>query len=135
LYKKASEKEDLLFVERSLTGSVEKRKILESYFVKPDEQVAFIEQIEKLGNLARVDLKLSSVTPPKKTGDEFLLDFTAKGEFSNMNKLFALIDEMPYRISVQKANLSSSNSNDSFIEKVPMWSGTFTLVLESYLDK
>jgi hypothetical protein len=132
LYKKASEKEILLSIEKSLASTVDKRKIMETYFVKPAEAVSFIEQIEDLGDYARVEIKLNSVTPPKKKGEVFFLDFSAKGGFENMYRLFSLIDEMPYRVSIKKATLAAQapEKNDSAAE----WNGSFTVMLESYTD-
>jgi len=132
LYRKVSEKDDLSSLERSLTNSTEKRAILESYFVRQEGAVAFIEQIENLGGYAGVDLKLNSVTPPKKTTDEFLVDFSATGKFENMYKLFALVDEIPYRVYIKKAALSVLKSDQK--NAAPLWSGNFTIVLESYLE-
>jgi hypothetical protein len=131
LYKKESEKGTLESTAKSLADTVEQRKILDSYFVTPMQAVSFIEKVEKLGGYSNTQMVLSSVTPPKKQGEGLLLGWSASGRFEDIYRLFALIEKMPYRMSVQTAIISKAGTENN----PERWTGSFSVVLESYLEK
>jgi hypothetical protein len=132
LFKKESEKDALNATERSLVDTVDKRKILDAYFIKPEQAVTFIEQVEKLGVITGTKVTIKSVVSPKKPGESFLLDFSAKGKFEDIYRLFGLIDEMPHKVTVKTAAISQSKNSE---QDASEWTGSFLITLESYLDK
>jgi hypothetical protein len=130
LYEKESEKGALDSTEKSLADTEQQRKILDSYFINSTQAVSFIEKIEKLREYSHTEMVLNAVTPPKKQNEGLLLDFSASGNFEDIYRLFALIEKMPYRMTVRNAILAKSGN-----EKNPeRWTGSFSVVLESYLN-
>lgn len=131
LYKKESEKGALDSTAKSLADTSEQRKILDAYFITPTQAVSFLEKMEKLGGYSNTIIVLKAVTPPKKQGDGLLLDFSASGNFQDVYRLFSLLEEMPYRMMMRTAILSKSGD-----EKNPeQWTGSFSVVLQSYLEE
>ncbi|MFA5831539.1 MAG: hypothetical protein WC878_06965 [Candidatus Paceibacterota bacterium] len=129
LYRRASDKGILLRLEKTLKETASQRALLDDYLVTPSETLTFIEQIEDLGKKSQTDVLVTSLSNPKKKGDPFLLDFTARGSFQNMNRLFSLVEAMPFRVSIKEISLSAEEKEK---ESAPIWNASFKIVLESY---
>ena len=130
--KKESESGSLSITKKSLDDSVSKRKTLETYFITEDQTVSFIEQIEQLGDYSQANVKINSVIPPVKKGENFLLSLSASGKFEDIYRLLNLIEKMPYRVTIGKVSLIKKENE---IDIANQWIGSFTIYLESYVGK
>jgi len=131
LYRRASDEGALTRLEKTLADTEKQRALLDGYLVTSTETLSFIEQVEDLGKKSLTDVKVTSLSSPKKSGDPFLLDFTAQGEFGNISRLFSLVESMPFRISIKKANIAAI-PQDKGATTASLWQASFTIVLESY---
>jgi hypothetical protein len=129
LNRRASDKGALSRLEKSLADTEQQRALLSNYLITPEQTLSFIEQIESLGKKSLTDVKVTSVSSPKKTGDPFLLDFTAQGKFEDIYRLFSLLEEIPFRISIKNAAIAVDTQAK---QTPPLWNATFTIVLDSY---
>ncbi|OIO31377.1 MAG: hypothetical protein COZ49_03835 [Candidatus Yonathbacteria bacterium CG_4_10_14_3_um_filter_47_65] len=112
------------------------RDELNTHFVKGDNIVAFMEEIESLGSLANVSIKLDNV---EAFSEEYVLDFdfTSKGSFGGNMKLISLIDALPYKTNVQKVYLRNVGVpiSTSGTDALPEWEGRFSVEIIGYLDR
>ncbi len=119
-----SSKEKIQGLLRALEDTEKEREKLSEYFAAKTSAVAFIEQIEKLGKNAGVDLSVSSVSDGAKGGGAIELAFSATGSFSDMYRLIALIESIPYKVMLKKVDIQRMNDSGA-------WKGNFTVTLEN----
>ncbi|MCX6736375.1 MAG: type 4a pilus biogenesis protein PilO [Candidatus Parcubacteria bacterium] len=129
-YQQTSDAETLKRLESSLSDTEKQRALLNEHLITPSQTLTFIEQIESLGKQSLADVQVTSVASPKKKGEPFLLEFTASGGFENIYRLFSLVEEMPYRVTIRKVNLLANPPSN---ELPSSWRASFTIVLDSYL--
>lgn len=121
----ASDKEKIQNLERALKDTREDREKLSKYFVTKTSAVTFIEQIEKIGKNAGVDLLVTTVSDDAKDGGAIQISFSATGGFTHMYHLVALVESMPYKVIVKKADIQKISDQQG------NWRGSFTVMLES----
>ncbi|MBI2120032.1 MAG: hypothetical protein HYT94_00210 [Parcubacteria group bacterium] len=121
-----SDQEKIRELEGTLKDTKESRAKLDEYFIQKANTVTFIEYIEQLGKDAGVALTVSSVTDAPKGSVGIQLDFSAAGSFSGLYRLIALVELMPYKIALKKADVQR-------VETDGQWRGNFTIMLESFL--
>jgi hypothetical protein len=126
----ASDKEKIRGLERTLKDTEEDRNKLSEYFVTKTSAVAFIERIENLGKSAGVELSVNSVSDAAKNSGVLQLDFSATGSFSNMYRLMALVESMPYKVTLKKASMQKIGDQQ---EVTGDWKGDFMVTLESFV--
>ncbi len=129
-YQRTSDAETLKRMEKSLSDTEKQRVLLGEHLITPAQTLTFIEQIESLGKQSVADVQVTSILSPKKKGEPFLLEFTASGRFENIYRLFSLVEEMPYRVTIRKVTLSANPPSSGTASS---WRASFTLVLDSYL--
>jgi hypothetical protein len=126
----ASDKEKTQALARTLKETEKDRRVLSEYFVSKTSAVTFIEQIENIGKNAGVSLKVSSVSDEAKGSGGVQLSFSANGPFPEMYRLIALIESMPYKVTVKRANIQKMEGQGSVV-----WSGDFAVTLESFVQE
>ncbi len=129
-YQRTSDAEVLKRMERSLFETEKQRALLDEHLITPTQTLVFIEQVESLGKQSHTDVQVTSITSPKKKGEPFLLEFNASGGFENIYRLFSLVEEMPYRVTIRKANLVANPGGNGTTSS---WRASFVIVLDSYL--
>lgn len=109
----AREENSGIAMKRLLTNTNVEREKLDGYFLKSDTIVSFIESIESLSKLAKVDTSVNNVGidqgGSKDTFEYVSLSGTAEGSFNNLYWLLSLIESMPMKLEVSKV----------FVEKMP----------------
>ncbi|MFO0718645.1 MAG: hypothetical protein U0522_01280 [Candidatus Paceibacterota bacterium] len=135
----------------------EKIQKLESYFLHKDEVVPFIESIEDAGGKSGVDVSIASVgvtgAPQivESTGvgsgvvdekkDEMLaLRLDVKGSWGNVMNFVSYIENLPYKVSVDRVLFHKNSSVDMFFtagekntasigqkSSIPAWSATIEM--------
>jgi hypothetical protein len=123
----ASDKEKIHALERMLKETEKERARLSEYFVTKTNAVTFIEQIEKIGKNADVDLTVNSVSGETKDSGAIALNFSATGSFSALYRLIALVESMPYKATLKKTDMQRSDQKEK-----AAWKGNFTVMLESF---
>lgn len=128
----ASDKEKIQELERVLKDTEGDRDKLSQYFIAKTNAVTFIEQIEKIGKTAGVDLSVSSVSDDEKDRNSIQLNFSATGSFLHLYHLIALIESMPYKVVIKKADIQVG-ANGSPEVTTPLWEGSFVVLLEGFI--
>lgn len=127
-HQQASDQEKIQGFGRTLKETEKERNNLSEYFAAKTSAVTFIEQIEKIGKSAGVDLSVNSVSDEVKGGATTQLTFSAEGSFSALYRLIALVESMPYKVAMKKADIQIGDSKDT----IEIWKGNFSVVLESF---
>lgn len=117
-------------LERAISETSRSRELAASYFIRQNEAVAFIEKMENFGTRARISLSLgnAAVSPD---GALFRLNIRTKGSFEDTMYFWALLENLPHKISLERADFRTEKSEASAAESV--WTGDFTLAVESFL--
>jgi hypothetical protein len=101
------------------------REKLESYALKSDGLVAFIETLESLGKGARVSLAITSVdpAPAQRSGAEYLrLGLRFEGGWRNMLRFLGFLELLPFEAHVLEMRFSRLQD-----KKTEDWGGTAVL--------
>ncbi len=83
-------------------------KDIESFFLVYNEQniVNFIERIEQLAEETGVGLEISNLLPSNEDDKKYLnADFALKGDWEKINKMIALVENVPYKVSITDLSL------------------------------
>lgn len=108
------------------------RKKLDTYFVADDSIVDFIEDIEELGRYVGIDIEIASVNIDNdlKTEDaisEILnLNIETKGKWEDIFYFLSLIEKMPFKIDIEKADLYIVYEDDKKNVST-IWKGFFNI--------
>jgi hypothetical protein len=106
------------------------RNRLDSYFIKKDEAVNFIRQIETLGRQAEAPIEIVTVGIEAVRGDidvaeRLVLHLKAEGDLTNIVHLFSLLESMPYATRLSSARIEErAGAVDG---GMPRWQGTAVL--------
>lgn len=111
-----------------LESQSEKLKIdaqkMEQVFLKEENIVGFIENLEKLGRDAGVSVELSSVRMDDKNSKEPHFDLILKGGFNPLFHYIVLLENLPYQIIFEKLNMSSRDK---------LWEARTIIILSSFI--
>ncbi len=124
----ASDREKIQGFERVLKDTEKDRNQLSAYFITKTNEVTFIERIEKIGKSAGVALSVNSVSDKTKDSGAVELNFSTSGKFSDIYRLMALIESMPYKVTLKKADIRKAMVVGGAGSE---WKGDFTVALES----
>lgn len=130
------EAEEVRAIERAIAESKSEQDELLAYFVNKDGAVSFIERLESTGKTAGLAISLSNVSVPK-AGNVFQVDMATEGSFENTFYFLTLLEKLPYRISVEKANVrkkSAPGADSDDLQAPAVWTGSFTILLESFIS-
>jgi len=112
---------------------------LQTFFVGSDSVVVFIEKVENLARNVGVKLVTQNVAEDDASSlkDDFKkslkLKVSVSGSWKNILKLTALLENLPYKISLDNITISSDGAIISSDEKLsktnttPTWSGVLEL--------
>lgn len=118
-------------LENLLNENAGEREIIQNSFLGQRDLVRFIEDLERVGRDSGIDLKVESaslVSRPEELGPSFRL--RAQGSFSALFQYLLLLENLPYEISFEEANLSFSGTGSRKGEAP--WSGFYVIKLISY---
>lgn len=110
------------------------REELDAYFVKKGDAVSFIERLENMAKGAGLGISIASVSVPEKTS-ALRIEMATQGSFENTLYFLTLLENLPYKIFVEKANLHHKEGSSQDVPKGSgTWTGSFTVVLESFIN-
>ena len=115
------------------------RDLLSTFFLSPDSEVFFIEQIENLATSSGLTVKtknVSSVVGPTPTTKTFQIEESVSGSWNDIVYFMNYIENLPYDIHIQNMSLSqqvtasapiikgkkTSSKNQSIL-----WTGVFDI--------
>jgi Tfp pilus assembly protein PilO len=87
---------------------------LDSFFIKKNEEVVFIESIEKLASSTGVALEIKNISvDPKSSSKDFKEDISvnveAEGARSNLITFFKKLENMPKAVSLERFDIRSAD--------------------------
>lgn len=124
---------DLNSLERSLKDVVKEVSMLQSHFVRTDDIVSFLNQIEYLGSLVGVKATIESVNSRDgDTGKVLTLGVKTVGSFSATYKFLMLLENSQYEVEVTEVNLNRQDAISSSIPN-PVWGGNFSIDVLSFV--
>lgn len=100
-------------IERNLKSNLAIGNKLSGYFVKTDSIVDFIQKIESIINSNNVSGSVDSVSESKiadalyQNMSDLNLSITAKGDWNGLIKLVGLLENLPYKSTIDNVNFSN----------------------------
>lgn len=128
-HQQAADKEKIQGLERTLKDTARDRDSISKYFVSKTNAVTFIEQIENVGKSANVILSVNTVSDEAKDVGGIQLSFSATGGFSDIYRLIALVESLPYKVTLKKTDIQKVDERK---EGNAVWKGNFVVTLESF---
>ncbi|MBU6431563.1 MAG: hypothetical protein KGJ58_04290 [Patescibacteria group bacterium] len=123
-------------IKNLMNNTKKEREQIVGLFVQPNGTVDFIEAVESLGKIADVKLATESVGVDALNGkatssaELFRLSVKTEGTWSGTIHLLSLLENMPYKVSFEKASLDKVSDESSFAKDkrqvFPYWNGDFT---------
>lgn len=113
-------------IEKIIKDTKKERKKLNAYFVTRDDIVGFTQKIESLGRISNTQL---TITDLKTQDDTLSFRLSSKGKFADIVYLISLIENLPFKLSINKAyiNKISGDSSDG-----SRWNGNLNVVLHGF---
>ena len=120
---------------RVLSDVMFERERLESHFVSAEGPVAFIERLERLGEIVGVDLKIATVSV-RPLGKESIFEslevrFGADGEWKDLMHLIKLLEKEPLPLELTTVGLEHESGGQKVSgggnEKSKGWHGSFAV--------
>ncbi len=134
LYQKVEEernrKLDEVEAKELLRSTAASRKTLDSYFIKKENNLAFVEVLEDLGRKTKIDFSVTGANPSK---DNLTLSFEAAGTFQDLNHFLVLVEEMPYYVRPTDIYFSSDSGEQK--KGPPLWKLTGSLRVVGYIPE
>jgi len=117
-------------IKKLLEDAQEELNTLDFYFTTNDEIVAFIEEIENMGESSGVSVSLRSVDIGDKDDGALSVSLITSGKWKNVYHFLNLLELFPANIRIDKASLSKKERDDGNI-----WVGDFSFSLLSFSEK
>jgi hypothetical protein len=111
------EKESLLAFDslvKTVSNIKEDSEKINTYFIKRDEVVNFLDVIESLASTTKTQISIQSVSDKNSDPNSMLLSVVvhANGSYSNLHYLIRLFEELPYQTEIQNVRLLSQGTKD-----------------------
>lgn len=103
----------------------EPMQTLQNYFIQKDDEVAFIEQIEKVARVSGIKFEITSIDVVVGQTDSFKENVKVKmkleGSWRNIMYFTDKLEKMPFGVLVENLNLDSGSSGN--------WSGPIEFIV------
>ncbi len=124
---------DLNSLERTLKDMNKEISMFETHFVRTNDVVSFLNQIEYLGSLVGVKVKIDSVDSLEEgIGPVLTLGISTSGSFASTYKFLTLLENSQYELEVSEMNLSRQGTNSTPGQN-PLWGSTFRIKLFTFV--
>ncbi len=119
----ASSNENAQVVRRSVREIQAQREVLDTYFIKEDEIVSFLDDIEEIGDHARLPIEVIAVEsgiPIDKDGliRPLSISLRVSGELEDIFYALAMLEAMPRAVSVDGVGLTQEREEGTWIGEV-----------------
>lgn len=111
-----------------MDDTAERRVKVDTFFIKDDKVVDFLDSLDTLGTKNGVKLTINSVgvAPLTKPSSSFLEQLNIKiqveGSWANVYRFLTLLETMPYKVSWGRVGFDKVSGRDS---KQSVWQGVF----------
>lgn len=135
LAKDGAKQEKTEALRQSIEKSTEDRTLLDSLFVKKDQVADLIQQLETLAALSSITKTFSVDSASDDNLDPFdkeklHISVSTAGTWKNTSRFLALLENLPYKVSISGASLDLVGSEQQASKALPgdlLWRGTFQL--------
>jgi Tfp pilus assembly protein PilO len=109
------------------------REKIDTYFIKDDEIINFIEEIEKIGRDIGVDVEIISVSisdsklQQDNISELLNLSLEAQGQWGRVFHFLAFIENLPFKINILTMNLTAIYKGGGKKESSGIWKGFFSI--------
>ncbi|MBT3282845.1 hypothetical protein HON59_01515 [bacterium] len=120
-------------VKNIIKDTADGREKIDTYFIKDDEIINFIGEVEKIGRDIGVEVEIISVS----IGDSKLqqdnvsellnLDLEAEGSWSRVFRFLTLVEKMPFKVNISTINLEAIYEGESKKYSSGIWKGFFSI--------
>jgi len=106
-------KEERISAIKSITGeNKEVIQTLEDFFIQKDDEIKFIEQIEKIARSSVIKFEITSIDVKANQGDSFEEDIGVKieieGSWRNIVSFIDKLEKMPFGVLINNINLDAN---------------------------
>lgn len=107
--------------------------LFQSFFIKKEGEVDFIEFIEQAARAQGLDVSIDTVSidSPKNVNvynmEYFILNFTVKGSWSQVFNFSRMLQVLPYAHNIQAVNLIHEGGSENNTSKTSVWKGVYTI--------
>jgi hypothetical protein len=108
----------------TINETKEQREQLDTYFIREDAVVDFIETVEELGRVTGTELSVSSVELEPSTEEypsTLRISVDTRGTWKNQYQLLLLLETLPYHINLTGVRLQETPG------PVVEWKGSYTI--------
>ncbi|MFA6253812.1 MAG: hypothetical protein WC640_00925 [Candidatus Paceibacterota bacterium] len=88
---------------------------LDSYFLSASTTVEFLERLESVAKLTKINLKINQA----EAKDNLRLNFSTEGSFSAINQFSVLLEKFPYILRLERLDLRAGEKGS--------WKGDFVI--------
>ncbi len=99
-------------INHTLTELSEYTDAIDSFFIRNDDVVLFIDTIERLGTESGLIITTQdvSVTPHRTYGEEVTMSIVTSGSWQETLNFIHLLEALPYRIDIHQTKLTKQTS-------------------------
>lgn len=103
---------------------------INSFFIKRDEVVGFLNEIESLASTTKTKISIKAVDDKKMSQDNSMISVSlnAEGTYSSVHQLIRLLEEMPYQTEIQSVNLYNRTITDEKKQTTSNWSADISIL-------
>lgn len=130
------EQDEIDNLKKTVAFTETKRSDLSTHFVDGSNPAPFLDAIENLGVSSDTVVVITSVEQPKQS-NTLGVSFLATGSFDSIYRLIRLLENLPYKIKIEKVFLSKKSS-PQVDAKIPVrqeWTANITFTLISFISK
>jgi len=122
--------EDFNLLKKTAVNIKEDSEKINTFFVKQDDVVGFLDKIESLGMTTGTQVLIQSVTDKKIATSTTLISIgvNAQGSYSNVHYFIRMLEELPYQTEIQNVNLSSKIITDEKKQSISSWSADVNII-------
>jgi hypothetical protein len=101
-----------------------------TFFIKKDEVVNFLDNIEALASTTNTQISIQAVSDKNTAASSSLLSVgvRAHGSYSNLYYLLRILEELPYQAEIQNVRLTNQRTTNDKGEVLGSWTADITIV-------
>jgi hypothetical protein len=116
-----------------VSGTVEKRDQLTSYFINQGSVGSFFEKLEEIADNTNVDFSVISARLGQVGAEGLRVQISADGTFRNVYHFLTLVETMPFGINITTLDMHTNIVGDT-TETGQSWRGVFGLEVITYVE-
>lgn len=114
--------------ETLLAETTKERELISRSIVGDNELPSFIDELEGVATISKVELDLQSVLPADKTNPNIKLMFNVEGTYRQVFHFTGLVDSLPTQIKINRVEFNRRGETEDR-ETTPLWQVSFEIEL------